>query len=768
MLLYAPAFLAGITLFQRQTDLPGEYAIWLALLLLTAFSRRRSMRAVAVAVSGFLWAWWQAASLLQIQLPSGLAGADLVVDGVVEAMPERLPAGQLRFRFRIDQYQHGGQWHMLDLPARISWYRDAPRMVAGERWQLMVRLKPPHGFANPGGFDYERWLFAQRIRVTGYVRQHQGNRRIRKEHSHYVQYFRQILGETLRSRAGQGNEQALIYALALGDRSAMSAEQWQLLRRTGTSHLLAISGLHVGLISGLVFFLARRAWSRWGLPERRPAPVVAAFLATAAALAYAGLAGFQVPVQRALIMASVWMLALLWPTRPNSWSVWALALWLVLLRDPLAVLTAGLWLSFGAVACILFLTAGRYGQQSRLRPVLVVQPGIILGLIPLSWFWFQEVSLVAPLANLIAIPWIGFLVMPVLLITMLLLPVPILSDGLLALLGSLLRMLWWCLERLGASPQSVWNLPGIDSVTLIAVFAAIACLLAPRQLPLRPVGMLLLLAALFAPASRPQDGQFYFTLLDVGQGLAAVVETRRHVVVYDTGPAWPGGLDSGEAVVAPYLRYLGHQHIDYMIISHADNDHRGGAGFLLRQFRVGQVYSGEPDEIAWQGDVHQCSAGQHWTLDQVSFRFLSPLEAGEGNNASCVLRIETADGFVVLLPGDIEHRVETQLLAAGRQRLRADVLVAPHHGSRTSSTGAFIAAVRPDLVLFPVGYRNRFGFPKADVVQRYRDSAAAVLDTATSGAIRIRTSAEGRREPQRYREAHRRYWNSSAEGFVSR
>ena len=760
MLYSALAFLAGICAFQYCSELPAAGGWWLILCAALALFPLPWLRAAGMAAAGFLWVWWHASQIASIQLPAGLEGGDVLVEGLVQGLPERLQDGRLRFRFLIEQFSEDGHWHRLELTARMTWYRQAEAVHAGERWQLLVRLKQPHGLSNPGGFDYERWLFAQGIRATGYIRGSRLNRRTAIAKRYSVSGLRQRLSTHLLELQIAPPMRALLRGLGVGDRSGMSAEQWRVLQQTGTSHLLAISGLHVGLVAGLVFFVARKGWSVFGRPLRWPAPRVAALCSMFAALAYAMLAGFQVPAQRALIMVCVWMLAILWHGRPAPWRVWSLALWMILLLNPLSVLSAGFWLSFAAVALILLLTAGRSGRHSRRRRLLTVQFGLIFGLTPLLWSWFQQISLSAPIANLVAIPWVGFLVVPLLLAGMLCLPfLPMLGDCLIGLSAELLSILWWLLEQLAALPVNLWQSPAVSGIWMLLFALGVVGALLPRALSLMPVSILLMSAVLRLGPGRPDSGDLWFSLLDVGQGLAVVVETRHHVLVYDAGPAFRSGFNSGESVVAPFLVQRGYRHVDRMVISHSDNDHIGGAQAVFERLDVFGIESGEPGAIGWARSTW-CRSGHQWNWDGVQFEYLAPFDREAGNNGSCVLRVEAADGRVLLLPGDIEGRIEQQLLQQRDRQLAADILVAPHHGSRTSSSTEFVEAVRPAYVLFPVGYRNRFGFPRPEVVQRYRAIGARMLDSAESGAIQLRVETGKPLQAVAYRQQSKRYWRT--------
>ena len=760
MLYSALAFLAGICAFQYCSELPAAGGWWLSLCVVWVVFPIPWLRAAGIAAAGFLWVWWHAGQVAGSQLPAELEGGDMLVRGLVQDLPERLDDGRVRFRFRIEHFAEDGHWRPLPLTARMTWYRQAAEVHAGERWQLLVRLKQPHGFSNPGGFDYERWLFAQGIRATGYIRGSGLNRRTATAHQYSVPGLRQRLSAHLQALPVAPPMRALLRGLGVGDRSGMTADQWRVLQQTGTSHLLAISGLHVGLVAGLVFFIARKSWSVLGRPLHWPAPRVAALCSMLAALAYAMLAGFQVPAQRALIMVCVWMLAILWRGRPEPWRVWSLALWMILVLDPLSVLSAGFWLSFAAVALILLLTAGRCGRQSRRQRLLTVQFGLVFGLTPLLWAWFQQISLSAPIANLVAIPWVGFLVVPLLLAGIFCLPIlPLAGDWLLVRSADLLSVLWWLLEQLADLPVNLWQSPAVAGIWMLLFALGVVGALLPRALSLMPVSILLMLAVWRLQPGRPDSGELWFSLLDVGQGLAVVVETRHHLLVYDAGPAFAGGFNSGESVIAPFLVQRGYRHVDRLIISHSDNDHLGGAEAVFERLDVSAVQSGEPGAIDW-ARATWCRSGQQWNWDGVQFEYLAPFDREEGNNGSCVLRVEAADGRVLLLPGDIESRIEQQLLGRRYRQLAADILVAPHHGSRTSSSEEFVEAVKPDYVLFPVGYRNRFGFPRPEVVERYRAIGARMLDSAESGAIQLRVEAGKPLQAVAYRQHSKRYWNT--------
>ena len=739
------AFLAGITAFQQLTQLPGAawswcfYATVFGLLLL---SRRQCLFLIPLFVCiGFSYAWIHAKFLASEPLPKHLEGEDVILEGVIVNLPEKR-GRRIRFEFLPESVHWQGKEQDLPGRLRLNWYeKQPPDLEAGQRWRLTARLKRAHGMINPGTFDYEAWLYQRGIRTTGYVRQDQGNRLLGNDLTNMpLQRLRQHLRESLVRVLGDEEAAGLIVALAIGERDSISDEQWRLLTQSGTNHLMAISGLHIGMIAGLFYFLAGRLWRlRSANLLWLPAPKVAAFSAIIGAVIYAALAGFSIPTRRALIMVLVVMGAVLFQraTRPSR--VLALALLLVLLLDPLAVLSPGFWLSFAAVGIILYGMGGREGKRGTLGQLGRVQFLVGLGLLPLVSHFFHQAAVAGPVANLIAVPWIGMVVVPpTLLGTILELFVPGLATLLLLLAAKattlLLSLLSWCVALL---PPVILASPPSWAYLLITL--GIALLFAPRGWPARWLGGVLILP-LFLLRDEIPPGAYRFTLLDVGQGLAAAVQTRNHILIYDTGARYASGFDIGRAVIVPWLRNRGIAKIDTLVISHGDNDHIGGARSLLSLYPTDRVLTSVPHKMTWTGS-EECHAGQKWQWDGIGFEILHPFDAesntkrrSRGNNGSCVLRV-SGEGGSVLLPGDIEAAAEQELLIRYRDKLASTVLVAPHHGSKTSSTRPFVEAVHPRWVLFPVGYRNRYRFPHEQVVERYLDINTTSIDSVTSGAI---------------------------------
>jgi len=750
------AFAAGDLLLQAMPVLPSLG--WLGLLpLCLLLLRVRRLRLLAWFGLGFLWTAAHAAWLLGDALPTELQGRDLLLVGRVLSLPERDPA-RLRFLFRVEHAVSDGQPVAVPPKVLLSWYETDAQIRYGERWRLPARLKQPHGLANPGGFDYECWLWQQGIRATGYVRDSaRAEKLAAPEWRQVVGSIRERLRAELQRRVGSGPATALLTALVIGDRSAITARQWEVLRSTGANHLFAISGLHIGILAGLIFFLCRRLWSLSGaLPLFLPAPRAAALAAVAAAALYALLAGFSVSTQRALVMLFVVMGALWFGRTLRPARILALALLTVLILDPRALLAAGFWLSFGAVAAIFYGVAGRQGAPALWRGWGRTQWAVFVGLLPLLLLLFHQISLVAPLVNLALVPWFSLVLVPLALGGTLLLCVPAVGDTLLQAAAQLLAWTFSGLEWVADLPWIAWASADPPIWSWPAALLGTALLLAPRGLPGRWLGAVLLAPVFTLPRPGPEPGEFWFTLLDVGQGLSAVVRTRDHVLVFDTGPRLASGFDTAEAVVLPYLRAQGIRQLDLLILSNGDNDHAGGAATLTARIGVAAVLSGEPEVL---GSARRCNAGESWLWNGVRFSLLHP-DAGRwrGNNASCVLRIENSANSV-LLTADIEAAAERHLVRRLGRALASSVVVVPHHGSKTSSRPAFARAVRPQFALVSAGYRNRYGFPAAPVVERWEALGARVVSTARSGAIEFRFAASGPvPNPRRSRMRSRRYW----------
>lgn len=765
------AFLAGILLVQQMAVLPSLAWAWLFLPLALVASRwPRIGLPLLFLLAGFLWITLRAGSLLADRLPAALEGEDLRVEGRIADLPVASERG-LRFVFDIERAWRGDQSVAVPRTVQLSMHGASPALRVGDVWSFIIRLKRPHGFQNPGGFDYEAHLFQQRVRATGYVREREPSRLVAPLGTlaegvlpgYRLNRLRQALSGRIQALLPGNAFAPMITAFANGDDDAIPDGQWQVLTRTGTGHLIAISGMNIGLVAGLVFVAVRWLWS---LPAwtvlRVPAPLIAAGAALFAALGYAALAGFAIPTQRALIMLAVVLGGVFLRRRTSSSVLLAAALLAVLLVDPLAVMSAGFWLSFAAVAVISYVLSGgvlAMGWKERLAAWGRLQWAIALGLLPLLLFLFQQVSLSGPFANLLAIPVVELVVIPA---TLLGVAASFLLPDSLAvwpflLAAQALALLWPVLELLARVEGAQWIQHNPPLWALGAALVGVLLLLAPRGVPARWLGLVWLLPVFLVRPAPPAPGELWLTLLDVGQGLSVVARTASHTLVYDTGARLSARFDAGRAVVVPFLRHAGVTRVDTLIVSHGDNDHIGGSASLLAAMPVTRVLSSVPERLA---HAESCASGQGWEWDGVRFEILHP-DAGSklaGNNLSCVLRIVSPHGRV-LVPGDIAAKAERVLLLEREGQLPAEVLVVPHHGSKSSSTETLLDTVKPRVALLPVGYRNRYRHPHPAVVARYVERGIALEDSAAAGAIGLRLDATGM-PIDRYRDTQRRYWQA--------
>lgn len=682
---------------------------------------------------GLAWACWSAQLALNDRLEAGLDGRTLWLEGRVVGLPTRTAQG---VRFELQQAHS----RRVELPQRLqlSWF-DGPPIRAGESWRVAATLQRPAGLLNPHGPDRAAQLLARRIGATGTVKAGELTRAVAPD-------WRDALRERL-LRVDAHGQQAGLAALVLGDGAGLAREQWQALQATGTVHLLVISGQHIGLVAGMLYALVA-SLARWGLwPRSWPWLPWACGLALVAALAYGWLAGAGVPVQRACLMLAV---VLLWRLRFRQLGALLpllLALTLVLLVDPLAALLPGFWLSFAAVAILIYSFAGRLGNWRPWQAWTRAQWVIAVGLLPVLLATGLPVSLTAPMANLLAVPWVSVAVLPPALLGTLLLPVPGVGEGLLWLAGAALHLLFALLAWVAAW-QPAWVPPALPIGPWLLVCLGALLLLLPGGVPLRSLGAVMLLA-LWAPKPPVPHGQVEVWQLDVGQGLAVLLRTRHHTLLYDAGPA-KGDFDLGERVVLPTLRKLGVAGLDLMLISHAHADHAGGAVAIIKGLPVARVIGGEALE---EVHVQPCASSERWTWDGVDFSLWRWESGQSSNDRSCVLLVE-AQGERLLLAGDIEAGAERAWLKA-HEAPRIDWLQAPHHGSRSSSTEAFIRATTPHGVLISRGRNNSFGHPHAQVVERYRRYGMVMHDTAVEGALRLVLGAQGEVESV---GRQRRFW----------
>lgn len=715
---------------------------------------------ITIFLLGFGWTLLFATQIQQKQLATELIGKDVIVKGIIASIPEQ-SAGLKRFEFKVQTLQYQNKFFSNPGLIRLSWYDDQQKLIVGSTWQLTVRLKPAHGLANPGGFDQEKWLFAHHLRATGYVIPKANNYLLAKPHFWQDPFdqLRQQLDEKIKTSLPNHNYLGFIMALTVGIRDQITHAQWQDLRNTGTNHLMAIAGLHIGFLVGFIYAIVTRVWR---YSERLclwlPAKQAAASFALIIAFIYAGLAGFSLPTQRAIIMLAVYLGSVLLNRSVPVLRTLAIALVIILILDPLSALTESFWLSFVAVGAIIMGMNGRLGETSLWWRYGRVQWVISIGLIPLSLIFFQQLSLIGVIANFIAIPMVGFIILPLCLLgSLCLLISTTLGHWLLLFAAQLFTVFWPLISWLGQLPDWQWHGAIPNTIALLCIVFACLLWLAPKNFPARWVGVFGILPVLLPLKNSMNPNDFCLTVLDVGQGLATVIETQHHTLVFDTGAQLTPEYDMGEVVVVPYLRAKRINQIDKLVISHADNDHKGGMLSVLRNLPVKEIESSVANLVPGR-TTSLCTAGKTWAWDGVTFTYLYPPDKiFENNDSSCVLKISNAHQSI-MLTGDIEHKSEAYILNSMPGQLITDVLVAPHHGSRTSSTAKFVAATSPKIVVFATGYHNRYHFPNKVVVERYLKQGTTMYNTASCGAVTISLNGTSLK-PICYRLEEPHFWS---------
>lgn len=802
-------FAIGICLLQWQSCLwsPLWYGLMMLPLLLCLVGRvlfpasRRLVGSLLTVLMlcacgagvGFGWAGWCASRALSDQLPKMLEGQDLLVTATVDSLPFRFPEG-VRFNAHIERATDAsGKPVQVPEKVALAWYTRAPRdaeavdeIHPGQRWQWRVRLQRPHASVNPNGFDYEVWLLEQGLRATGTIREETDgmaeNRRVNEfviSFNNIVERSRDALRARILAALPDKRYASVIVALVIGDQRQVSQSDWTVFNRTGIGHLISISGTHITMIAWLFAGVAGALWrrsffTRAALPLRLPVPKFMAVTGFVVALIYVWLAGFGVPAQRTLYMIGVVAFAT-WSGRLTSVShIMCIALGLVLLIDPWSVLWPGFWLSFCAVGIILYASVGRMPHRidpsatrwakliARLREEGHTQYVVTLGLVPLSMLLFGQVSVISPVANAVAIPLISMLVAPIALFGSVT-PAP-LGGALLSVAHALIAGLARVLETLAHPDYAVWSLPVPDPGVFAFAMVGTLWLLAPRGFPLRWCGLLTWLPLLATVPTHPAHGEFALHALDVGQGMAVLIETEHGRLLYDTGPHYSPESDGGNRVIIPYLHARGIAKLDGLVISHNDSDHSGGALTVLEAIPVGWSMTSlalESDIVTHAPAHRRCVAGLHWEWDGVRFEVLQPQASSydsqkyRPNARSCTVRISNGK-HVALLAGDIEAVQEAELLNMNPSALRADILLVPHHGSGTSSTQQFLEAVRPQWAIFQLGYRNRYHHPRPDVYQRYADLGIRRLRSDDEGEIAFHVG--DKIEVESCRREARRYW----------
>ncbi|MDR0181643.1 DNA internalization-related competence protein ComEC/Rec2 [Lysobacter sp. UC] len=761
----ALSFLAGVC---TCLWLPWLVPWWLSLIFLCVAGRCLWRGVQSSRLREIVPGWWlagmalaglHAAHALALQLPAAPARHDAVVTGRILDLPEHEPR-RTRFLFRVDDNVADARLRGRDL--RLAWYEDDPArrsaLRAGQHWRFDVRLRAPRGLRNPGGADAEKFAMAQRLSAMGYVRS-PGTARLLAS-AHGVDAWRDGMSERIATGVHRPSSR-FVRALALGDVRGLADADWTVLRANGLTHLIAISGFHVGLVAGFFALFVRAAWWTWpNLARRVPAPIAAAAASVVGAALYTAMAGFALPTVRTALMIAIVAGLRGLRRRIPAGECLALAAFAMLLVDPLSALSAGFWLSFAGVAWLLWCLPENDG--SAVRDFLSAQGVASLGLLPVAAILFGQASLAGPLANLVAVPWWSLAVVPL----------SLFGLGLESLHAGAGEWAWklaaWCFdlswplfEWLAASPLSLWWLPESRWFALPLALLGAFWLLLPRGTPGKSLAALLWLPLLWPDRRLPAPGEAELLVIDVGQGQSVLVRTARHTLLVDMGPAVPDGFDAGERAVIPVLHALGVPRLDAAVVSHGDNDHAGGWPAVAALYSAPRLFA--PEGIHLPGS-RPCLAGAGWTWDGVRFRFLHPpLDFPYlGNESSCVLRIE-AEARSALIAGDIGEVIERRLVRERPADVQADVVLVAHHGSGGSSDPAFVAATGATQALVSTGHGNRFGHPRPFVVERWQRAGAAVHDTAMAGALRVRLGRDGV-DVEARRQAHPRLWDAARRG----
>ena len=741
----ALAIVLGTLLAFYGNELPDQSwsALVPILLLLCRFCP--AYRFTLVLTAALLWSSAVFHYHLDHRLIAAYDNQIVLVRGIIAEIPQREPG-------RISLYLKAIE--IADYPAttprlaRLNWYQDKIIPRAGELWQFQVKLKQPRGRANPAGFDYAAWLFVRGIDVTGYIRHSAHNTKIHSASVTSVNYWRTALASSIDQNCSGCAQRGLIKALALGFRGDIDETQKQLLQSSGTAHLLAISGLHIGMVALVFYGLGRYCWRlglyRTGLNRAQ----TASLFAISAALSYAALAGFSLPTVRALTMFSVLLLALLCKSRINLLQCISLAIVVILVVDPRSAGSASFWLSIGALLVIAFVQFRLPGRMLWWQQLLVLQVFFSLLFAPLGVLIFDQLNPASFLANIIAIPMISFAVLPMILMACLISATGFSGAQLLFNLADiLLGLLLEYLELLVSS--------GLDSVVVslpapLVLLAAVSLtlILMPRLPGSRKVALVLMLILASWHPPRLKHGDYEFIVLDVGMGTSVFLRTRYHSLIYDFGPGKPGSFSAADWALLPVMRRQAIGSPDLLIVSHVDQDHSGGLQSFIGRYRPQLLLSGTPRELAARfalgHNVRSCHEYPAWRWDGVSFAFVTTANLSaksSSNNRSCVL---TIDGLhKTLIPGDIESSQERNLVLEHGATLAADVLLVPHHGSNTSSSRAFLNQVQPEHAVFTLARNNRWGFPKPAVTQRYDALRSKQYRTDRDGAVRITSSIDG-------------------------
>lgn len=745
------AFALGVAGLQLFPVLPDtSFSVFLLSAALLALLRWPKHAVCAAMCIGLCYASLTAESVLSQRLPLTQSGNTGLTTVEITGLPER-EADQWHFQARILSSE--------DFPGlrgekiKLSWYRTKENISPGDIWRFRLLLRTPNGVQNPGGFDSEQRALQDRVAAQGYVKEPAGHLADTPSRDGFRNALSGDIGRALPDRQAR-----FVQALALGDTRGLSDADWEVLRSTGITHLIAISGFHVGMVAVFAVFCIRVLYWLWpGIGCRLPRPFADAMVSIIAAWSYTALAGFALPTVRTALMISAFMACRLIHRHCSTAQAVSLSLLAMLLVDPLSILSPGFWLSFAGVLSLVAFMPQEHAQGI-VRPFLRAQVAVSLALLPLSIGFFNQTTLIGPLVNLVAIPWISLVVVPLALIGCLFAWVPAVASVFWQVSAWTMQAFWHLLVLFADNDWAgLYTAEPTPAVIALALAGACVSLL-PRAVPGRWLGLLLMLPMVAPPAVRIPHAHMRIAMIDVGQGLSVLIRTKHHTLLYDAGAGNGGGFSRGESTVVPALRALQVQRLDKVVISHADNDHAGGLPAIQERMAIAATEASFPLPGA-----SACRKGSAWTWDGVRFEYLWP-EAGQfgsDNDTSCVLRID-ARGRSVLLTGDISETAERQLLALYGNRLASEIIVVPHHGSKTSSSADFLRAVSPKVALVSSGFQNRFRHPNRQVVDRYAVLGARPVNSVDSGWAELASGPDGWTWQHRARVDGLRYWNRAA------
>ncbi len=776
VLKFAICFAAGALLVHQQAELVSGLFFFALAGLVLPFAGSKTPQYLIAGLIGLGWSNTFAGFILDSTPGPHLFGQAIVVTGKVAGLPKE-DSAYTRFDLHLEAAESETAVEFLNSVIRLRWYGKRPELIPGQRWRLAVKLKKPRGYRNMGLFDYELYLFRNRIRATGYVLPNERGSLLASGVGYSINRVRYVLAEKLKRGIGDHPVAGIIGALAVGQRSGITQDQWTFFRRAGLSHLMAISGLHIGLAGLFGYTLAGALWRLSGSLSRiLPVRQIAIVVALLSALGYSALAGFPLPTTRALTMLLVYTLGVVSLRRYSPETCLGISIFVVVCLNPMDTSSAGFWLSFVAVWIIFRshkivsrlgsaqtdLSAVKPSRRGRiLSGVLslgLIQCSLFLGLFPVMAFFFSEVSLVAPLVNFLVVPVFGFTVVPVVLAGVVATLLSVDELG-----GFLLLSASWIIENLLAvvRPLGYLELATLP-LSKNAVFTLLSTVLVGflvfwRRSWFLSLPAIVLLGLIVAwPRSDLQPGGFRLHLLDVGQGLSVLIQTAERMVLYDAGPQY-GQFSLGEAVIVPTVRRHGQNNIDVAVISHFAADHVGGLAGIQKSMPIGMILSGE--SLAIPGS-EACAQGRVWEWDGVVFEILWPPRESHhsGNDQSCVIQIRSETG-TALLTGDIEGFAEKALIKSAGKTLDSDILLVPHHGSGTSSSERFIEFVAPEVAIVSRGSSNRYGHPHPEIRQRYHNLGIRWLDTAMVGQITLTSHQKGFRIVS-WKDHRRRFWHS--------